>query len=146
MEYKENMTKEEYEKAIQSAEDKVRTEYSKKVKELEEKLPVEKSEKELELEQKEKILLAKENEYKIKDTLAEKKLPSQLAKYLKVEDLENDIDEVVNVLNTYLLDSSHKPISKKNNDGMTKEQFQKLSYAERLKLAETNEELYKKLV
>lgn len=146
MEYKENMTQEEYEKAIQGAEDRVRTEYSKKVKELEEKLPVEKSEKELELEQKEKILLAKENEYKIKDTLAEKKLPSQLAKYLKVEDLESDIDEVVNVLNQHLLDTSHKPISKKNNDGMTKEQFQKMSYAERLKLAETNQELYKKLV
>ncbi|WP_313232347.1 hypothetical protein [Tissierella praeacuta] len=146
MEWKENLTQEEYEKAIQSAEDKVRTEYTKKIKALEEKLPVEKSERELELEQKEKELLAKENEYKVKDALAEKELPSQLAKYLKIEDFDTDVDEIVGVLNTYLLNNSHKPINKKNNDGITKEQFKKMSYAERIKLENSNPELYKKLI
>lgn len=146
MEWKENLTQEEFNKAIQSAEDRVRTEYTKKIKALEEKLPVEKSEKELELEQKEKELLAKENEYKLRDALAEKELPSQLAKFLKVEDLETDIDEVVSVLNQYLLNNSHKPINKKNNDGVTKEQFKKMSYAERMKLENSNPELYKKLI
>ena len=73
MEFKENMTQEEFEQAIelakeglfgeeelnrrvQSETDKVRTQYVQKIKDLEGKLPVEKSEQELALETKEREL------------------------------------------------------------------------------------------
>ena len=146
MEWKENLTKEEFDKAIQSAEDKIRTEYSKKVKELEDKLPVPKTEKEIELETKEKELLAKEREYKVKDMLEANQLPSQLSKYISAEDIDVTGGEIATILNDYLLNNSHKP--KKHNNGgdsITKEQFKNMNYSERMKLEQTNPELYKKL-
>ena len=149
MEWKENLTKEEYEKAIQSAQDKVRTEYVKKVKELEEKLPQEKSEREKELEQKEKELLQKENEYKVKDLLSENKLPTGLSKYLKIDDdLEGAGEEITSILNEYILNNAHQPKNRNpgnGGDAITKEQFRKMNYAERVKLEQTNAELYNKL-
>jgi hypothetical protein len=146
MEFKENMTKEEFEKAIQSAEDKVRTDYVKKVKDLESKLPPKKSDKEIELETKEKELLAKEREYKIKDVLEQNELPSGLSKYISADDIESAGQEISTILNEYLLNNSHKP--KKHNNGgdsVTKEQFKNMNYTERLKLEQKNPELYKKL-
>ena len=146
MEWKENMTKEEFEKAIQSAEDKIRTDYTKKVKDLEDKLPPQKTDKELELETKEQELLAKEREYKIKDMLEINQLPTGLSKYISAEDVDVAGKEIATILNDYLLNNSHKP--KKHNNGgdsITKEQFKNMNYSERIKLEQTNPELYKKL-
>lgn len=146
MEFKENMTKEEFEKAIQSAEDKIRTDYSKKIKDLESKLPTQKTDKEIELETKEKEILAKEREYKIKDMLEQNQLPTALSKYISADDIDVAGKEIANVLNEHLLNNSHKP-KKHNNggDGITKEQFKSMNYSERAKLEQTNPELYKKL-
>ncbi|MBC8588422.1 hypothetical protein [Paratissierella segnis] len=146
MEWKENMTKEEFEKAIQSAEDTIRTDYVKKLKALESKLPTQKTEKELALEQKEKELLAKEREYKIKDMLEINQLPTGLSKYISAEDIDVAGQEISTILNEYLLNNSHKP-TKHNNGGdtVTKDQFKSMNYSERLKLEQTNPELYKKL-
>lgn len=146
MEWKENLTKEEFDKAIQSAEDKIRTDYSKKIRELEDKLPPQKTEKELELETKEKELLAKEREYKIKDMLELNQLPTGLSKYISAEDIDVAGKEIATILNEYLLNNSHKP--KKHNNGgdtVTKDQFKNMNYSERMKLEQTNPELYKKL-
>lgn len=146
MEWKENLTKEEFDKAIQSAEDTVRTDYVKKLKALEDKLPPQKTEKELELETKEKELLAKEREYKIKDMLETNQLPTGLSKYISAEDVDVAGKEIATILNDYLLNNSHKP--KKHNNGgdaITKEQFKNMNYSERIKLEQTNPELYKKL-
>ena len=146
MEFKESMTKEEFDKAIQSAEDKIRTDYSKKVKDLESKMPTPKTEKEIELETKEKELLAKEREYKIKDMLEINQLPTGLSKYISAEDVDVAGKEIATILNDYLLNNSHKP--KKHNNGgdsITKEQFKNMNYSERIKLEQTNPELYKKL-
>ena len=146
MEFKENMTKEEFDKAIQSAEDTVRTDYVKKLKALEDKLPPQKTDKELELETKEKELLAKEREYKIKDMLEQNKLPTGLSKFISAEDVDTAGTEISTILNEYLLNNSHKP-TKHNNGGdtVTKEQFKSMNYSERAKLEQTNPELYKKL-
>ena len=146
MEFKENMTKEEFDKAIQSAEDTVRTDYVKKLKALEDKLPPQKTDKELELETKEKELLAKEREYKIKDMLETNQLPTGLSKYISAEDIDVAGQEISTILNEYLLNNSHKP-TKHNNGGdtVTKEQFKSMNYSERAKLEQTNPELYKKL-
>ncbi|SHK06333.1 hypothetical protein [Paramaledivibacter caminithermalis] len=143
---KDNYTKEEVTKLLQSETDKVRTEYSKKVKELESKLPPEKSEKELELEKKEQELLAKERHFKVRETLEKNQLPSELAKFLTAEeDVESVVSELSEVLNQHILNNSYKPTSKKNNDGITKEQFAKMGYLERMSLFESNPELYNKL-
>ena len=146
MEFKENMTKEEFDKAIQSAEDKIRTDYSKKVKDLESKMPTPKTEKEIELETKEKELLAKEREYKIKDMLEINQLPTGLSKYISAEDIDVAGQEISTILNEYLLNNSHKPTKHNNNgDSVTKDQFKNMNYSERMKLEQTNPELYKKL-
>lgn len=146
MEWKEGLTQEEFEKAIQSAEDKVRTEYVKKVKDLEGKLPQDKTEKELELENREKELSNREREYKLKDMLEQQKLPTGLSKYINAEDIETAGQEIAGILNDYLLNTSHEP-SKHSNKGesVTKEQFKNMKYAERAKLEKTNPELYNKL-
>jgi len=146
MEWKENMTKEEFEKAIQSAEDKIRTDYTKKVKDLEDKLPPQKTDKELELETKEQELLAKEKQYKIKDVLELNQLPTGLSKYISAEDIDVAGQEISTILNEYLLNNSHKPTKHNNNgDSVTKDQFKNMNYSERMKLEQTNPELYKKL-
>jgi hypothetical protein len=143
---KDNYTKEEVTKLLQSETDKVRTEYVKKVKELESKLPPEKSEKELELEKKEQELLAKEREFKIRETLEKNQLPAELAKFLSTgEDIESVVNELSEVLNKHMLNNSYKPTNKKNNDGISKEQFAKMGYIERMNLFENNPELYSKL-
>lgn len=149
MEWKEGLTQEEYEKAIQSAQDKIRTEYVQKVKELEGKLPIEKTDKEKELEQKEKELLQKENEYKVKDLLEQNKLPTGLSKFLNLgDDLEGAGEEITSILNEYILNNAHQPKNRNSGNGgdaITKEQFRKMNYAERAKLEQTNAELYNKL-
>ncbi|NBI06630.1 hypothetical protein [Senegalia massiliensis] len=154
MDWKENMTKEDYEKAIQGAEDRVRTQlYSEKIKPLETELeglkPSQKSEKELELEKKEKELLAKENQFKVRDTLEKHNLPKDLGKYINISD-ELDIEDVGKelgeIINNFVLDSSYKPEKKVNKgDAISKEDFKKMNYTQRLELYDSNPDLYKKL-
>jgi|GEM_PF-1023596 len=159
MDYKENMTQEEFEQAIaqareglfseeelnkrvQSETDKVRTDYSLKMKELEAKLPAEKSEKEMALEQKERELAEFENNLKIQSVLQKNNIPSDLAKYLKCDDVETFESEVVGLLNTQLLNSSFKPENHKANHGITKDEFAKMNYMERQALADSNPTLF----
>lgn len=153
-------TEEELQKKIQSETDKVRTEYSKKLKEMEEELkelrPKKKSQAELDmearikaLEQKEKEVAKKELQFKVAETLENNGLNKQLAKYLNVqgvEDLESYIIEVKETLNQQLLDNSFKPKNHNNSkEVITKEQFNKMNYTERMNLYKENKELFEKL-
>ena len=150
-----NLTNEQMEvvnKAIQSEADKVRTEYSKKIKDLEGKLPKELSADEKALqerikafEEKEKALQEKELRINLQAKLKDKGLSEQLADYLKVqgvEDLETYITDIAKVINVQL-DDGYKP---KGHEGrsskITKEQFNKMSYVERMNLYNTNKNLY----
>ena len=144
-------------KAIQSETDKVRTDYSTKLKTVNDELakfkPAEKSDvekqlelKQKELEEKERELFNKELSYTIKEKLSAKGLPSELAKYISVgDDVDATIEELGGTLNNYFLNDTYKPSNHSKNEGITKEQFKKMSYMERNKLFETNPELYKKL-
>lgn len=144
-------------KAIQSETDKVRTDYSGKLKTANDEIaklkPVEKTPEELALEERQKVLALKEKEiadkeksYTIKDKLAAKGLPSDLAKYINVgDDIDATIDEFGTTLNTLLLNGSYKPSKHNKSEGLTKEDFKKMNYMERSNLFETNPELYKKL-
>lgn len=154
-------TEEEVNKLKQSAEDKVRTEYTKRIKALENELTelrpktLTDEEKALQdkikaLEDKEKELEFKERNIKLQDTLKNNGLDRQLAKYLNlqgVEDIESYVGEVADVLKSQTKNSNtYKPNTHKSKDNsITKEQFSKMSYADRLNLFKTNEELYKQL-
>lgn len=154
-------TEEEVNKKLQSETDKVRTEYSKKIKEMENKIkeltPTEKSPEQLELEErikklenKEKEVQAKELELKVSETLESNGLTSQLAKYLNmqgVEDIESYVKEVSEVIGQHInnskLNGSFKPNKHNSNKTtITKEQFQNMSYTERINLYQNNKELY----
>lgn len=144
-------------KAIQSEGDKVRTKYSKELGELKDELsklkPADKSDVEIALENKQKELELKERElankelsYTVREKLTAKGLPSELAKYINIgDDVDATIEDLGGTLNNYFLNGTHKPSSHTKNEGITKEQFKKMGYAERTKLLETQPELYKKL-
>ena len=150
-------TKAQVEKLIQSETDRVRTEYSQKLKTVNEELnqykPKEKSdaEKALEdrisaLEAKEKELANKEKAMTIANKLKEKELPEGLAQYLSVgDDVDKAIDEVGALFGNYFLSGSNKPGNHNTNKGITKKDFQKMSYMERTKLFQENPTLYEAL-
>lgn len=149
-----NLTEEQLQvvnKVIQSATDKVRTEYSKKIKDLESKLPVEPTEEEKALqerikalEEREKAIAQKEYMTTVQSKLKDKGLNEQLAEYLNVQgvkDLETYIEEVAKVVGSQM--QEYKPKAHEGNSTkITKEQFSKMSYIERMNLFETNRQLY----
>lgn len=145
-------------KLVQSETDKVRTDYSKKLKdaqtELDQYKPKQKSESELAIEErianleaKEQELASKERAMTIAEKLKAKGLPGELAQYLNLgEDIDNSIDEVGDTLGNYFLGHVSNPSGNHTtNKGITKADFAKMSYAERAKLFQENNELYKAL-
>lgn len=148
---------EQVNKLIQSETDKVRTDYSTRLRTANEELakykPAEKSdsEKALEarlsaLEAREKEIADKERSMQIASKLKAKGLPETLAQYLNVgEDIDGAIDKVGAEIGNYFLAGSNKPSIHQTNRGLTKEDFKKMSYAERAKLFSENNELYKAL-
>ena len=144
-------------KYVQSHEDRIRTDYSKRLKDANDELakykPVEKSDKEKALEDrisaleaKEKELANKEKAMTIANKLKEKELPEGLAQYLSVgDDVDKTIDEVGALFGNYFLNGSNKPSNHNTNKGITKKDFQKMSYMERTKLFQENPTLYEAL-
>jgi hypothetical protein len=142
-------------KYVQSETDKVRTDYSQKLRtandELNKYKPKEKTQEELDLEtrirnleQKEAELSAKEKNVRIKSKLEEKGLPVALADYLRLEN-DEDIDKVGGELANYFLNNGVKPTNHAKSQPVTREQFRKMSYAQRAQLYQDNPELYKVL-
>ena len=141
-------------KLIQSETDRVRTEYSQKIKELEKYKPKEKTQEEKNLEErlkaledKERALNEKERLNKLSDELKNKGVNGELANYLNVTedtDLETYLNEIVKVIgeqqSTFKPSLSH---TDKANSNITKEDFRKMNYQERMNLYNTNKELYK---
>lgn len=142
---------------VQSHEDRIRTDYSKRLKDANDELmkykPAEKSdsEKALEnriaaLEAKEKELANKEKAMTIANKLKEKELPTELAKYINVgDDVDKTLDELGTMFGNYFLSGSNKPGNHNTNRGITKQDFKKMSYAERAKLFQENPTLYQTL-
>lgn len=145
----------EVQKYAQSREDKVRTDYSKKLKDTNDELakykPIEKSEVEIAfeekmkaLESKEKELVMKERSIMVADKLSEMGLPKDLAQYLDLgDDADTTLAKVGETVNNYFLDNGSKPSNHAKQQGVSREQFSKMSYSERASLLETNPELYK---
>jgi thymidylate synthase ThyX len=151
-----NLTEEQLsnvQKLIQSAEDRVRTKYSNELKEVREELnqykPKEKSPDEISLEERIKALEAREAEIASKEKasqlaseLTSKGVPAELAKYLGAD---ANVEEVATLLNAHFLEGNFKPQNHGGSDGITREQFKRMSYMERTKLFQENPELYKML-
>jgi hypothetical protein len=164
---KETFTKDDILKMIQSETDKVRTEYSKKVKAKEKELENLKREKMSEEEKKkfDEDLLRQENAELKKDKLgyiaiehlAKNNLPIEANVFVVGEDEASTIEKIdifKKFFNEAVTKQVNETFKKKGNDhkdgdntqgGITKEQFQKMNYAQRTKLFSENPTLYKQL-
>lgn len=155
-----NLTEEQLanvQRYVQSHEDRIRTDYSKRLKDANDELmkykPVEKSDSEKALEErlsaleaKEKEIANKERAMTIADKLKERELPVELAKYINVgDDVDTTLDELGTMFGNYFLNGSNKPGNHNTNKGITKQDFKKMSYAERAKLFQENPALYQTL-
>lgn len=164
------LTAEDIQKMIQSETDKVRTEYSKKVKALEqekeelakekmteeEKAKFELEKREKELADREKELLKRDLTIKTVDLLKENELPLEFRDFL----IGQDEDSTVRKVDTFkklwkeemkkaideVYKSNGRTIKKSTTDtNLTKEEFNKMSYTEKLELYNNDKDLYRKL-
>ncbi len=135
---------------IQSECDKVRTQYSKKVKELDEEIkglkPTEKSETEIALEKRiaeveaqERSLAVKAKQLDLTSKLSSLGLDKGLADYLNPE---ADLDQLVSMLQkqTAFVPLQHAPTQE-----LTKNEFDNLTYSERVKFKDSNPSLFERL-
>ena len=152
------MSKADYDKAIQSAEDKVRGKLSKEINTLKEKIkelsPVEKSQAEIDLENRiaaleesERQVQEQKRKLEIQELLSGKNLDKTLVDFLKddadVEALSNIIDEIVK---SRMKSNSYVPGDHTSDDKVTPEEFKKMSYSQKLELSEKSPELFKRLM
>ena len=141
------MSKTDYDKAIQSAEDKLRTSYSEKIKDLESKLPKDETDEEKNYKQRLAALEQKEKRIAMQESLAKNKLDNSLADFLK-DDV--DIDKFGTVIDTLvkqrITDAGFKPNGHTANVGISKDQWAKMSYSEKQEFYNSNPELANKFM
>ena len=129
----------ELEKVLQSETDKVRTKYSAQLKELEQYKPKEKTEEQLEFERTKNELA----EMKFKESIRNAGLDSEMAKYLKPDtDLEAFGKLLKGVEQTK---QDYTPKNHSGDAGLTKDQFENMSYNQKAKLYSENPTLYAQL-
>ena len=129
----------ELEKVLQSETDKVRTKYSAQLKELEQYKPKEKTEEQLEFERTKNELA----EMKFKESIRNAGLDSEMAKYLKHDtDLEAFGKLLKGVEQTK---QDYTPKNHSGDAGLTKDQFENMSYDQKAKLYSENPTLYAQL-
>lgn len=141
------MTKTDYAKAIQSAEDKLRTTYSSKIKDLESKLPKEETDEEKNYKQRVAALEAREKKIALQESLANKKLDSSFAEYLKDDvDIEKFGTVIDDLVNNRLAQTGFKPNGHTANVGISKDQWAKMSYSQKQEFYNSNPELANKFM
>ena len=151
------MSKTEYDKAIQSAEDKVRGKMSKTIKELEKKVselsPVEKTPEQIDLENrlaaleaKEKAVADRERKALIQEQLVNGGLDKGLADYLK-DDVDVDaLSSLVNeIVKSRLKSNGYVPQDHSSDDKVTPEDFKKMTYTQRVALQTNKPDLFRRL-
>lgn len=151
------MFKTEYDKAIQSAEDKVRGKMSKTIKELEKKVielsPVEKTPEQIDLENrlaaleaKEKAVADRERKALVQEQLINGGLDKGLADYLK-DDVDVDaLSSLVNeILKSRLKSNGYVPQDHSSDDKVTPEDFKKMTYTQRVALQTNKPDLFRRL-
>lgn len=152
------MSKSDYDKAIQSAEDKVRGKLSKQIRDLEARVkelsPVEKSQAEIDLENRiaaleasEKAVADRERKIATQEKLSASGLDKTLVDYIKddadIDALSNIIDEIVK----YRMKSSgYVPTDHDSEGKVTQEEFSKMSYSQKVEYSQKHPESFKRFM
>ena len=145
------ISKSDYAKAIQSAEDKLRTKYSADIKELNDKIteltPKQKSDAEIDFENRMKALESKEKKITLIEKLNTKHIDSSIVDYLKDDvDIDSFNTAIENLVNSRIEKTGYKPIGHTNSESISKEKWQKMNYSEKQEFYNSNPELAKKLM
>lgn len=151
------MSKAEYDKAIQAAEDRVRTKYSKDIKALEAKVaeltPVEKTEAErdfekrlAELERKEQENEAQSKTLSLKASLQSRHIDADIADYLKTDvDADAFSASIEKIVSARLAAGGYKPSGHQSNQPISKADYDKMSYDEKAELFRRDPDARKRL-
>ena len=152
------MSKVGYNKAIQSAEDKVRGKMAKEIRDLQAKIkelsPVEKTQAEIDVENRlaaleasEKAVAERERKIAVQEKLSGSGLDKALADYLK-DDV--DVDKlsalVEGIVKSRMKENGYVPSDHSSDDKVTPEEFKKWSYSKKEKFAQEHPESYKRLM
>lgn len=151
------MSKADFDKAIQSAEDKLRGKYSKEIKKLKDKIqeltPVQKSQAEIDLENRiaaleesERNIAAQKRRLDVQENLSNKGVDKALVDYLKDD---ADVDALVNIIDgivkSRMKSNGYVPTEHSSDEKVTPEEFKKMTYSQKLELSERSPELFKRL-
>lgn len=145
------ISKSDYAKAIQSAEDKLRTKYSADIKALKDKIaeltPKQKSDAEIDFENRLKALEAKEKKIALLEKLNTKNIDSSIADFLKDDvDVDSFNTVIENLVNARIEKAGYKPTGHMNNESISKEKWAKMNISQRTEFYNSNPELAKKLM
>lgn len=151
------MSKVDYDKAIQSAEDKVRGKYSKQIKDLEEKIkelsPVEKTQAEIDVENRlaaleasEKAVAERERKIAVQEKLSANGLDKALADYIKDDaDVDKLSTLVEDIVKSRMKANGYVPSDHSSDDKVTPEEFAKWPYSKKAEFAQKHPESYARL-
>lgn len=152
------MSKADYDKAIQSAEDKVRGKLSKQIRDLEAKVkelsPVEKSQAEIDLENRiaaleasEKAVADRERKIATQEKLSASGLDKTLVDYIKddadIDALSNIVDEIVK---SRMKSNGYVPTDHDSEGKVTQEEFSKMSYSQKVEYSQKHPESFKRFM
>lgn len=152
------MSKSDYDKAIQSAEDKVRGKLSKQIRDLETRVkelsPVEKSQAEIDLENRiaaleasEKAVADRERKIATQEKLSASGLDKTLVDYIKddadIDALSNIVDEIVK---SRMKSSGYVPTDHDSEGKVTQEEFSKMSYSQKVEYSQKHPESFKRFM
>ena len=152
------MTKDEYNKAIQSAEDKVRGKLSKQIKELERQVnelkPVEKSQEEIDLEKRMAALKESERQVAMREQkvakmemFSEKGLDKSLIDYIKDDADVDSLSEVVDkMVAEKMKNKGYIPSDHTSDLKITPEEFNQMGYSAKVELFNKNPDTYRRLM
>lgn len=152
------MSQIDFDKAIQSAEDRVRGKMSKTIKELQEKVkeltPVEKTQDQIDLENRiaaleksEKEVAAQKKRLDIQEQLSGKGIDKSMVNFLRADaDLEAFSDLIDTITKTRMKSSGYVPGEHTSDDKITPEDFKKMTYSEKVNFSQAHPEAYKRFM
>lgn len=151
------MSKVDYDKAIQSAEDKVRGKMAKEIRDLQAKIkelsPVEKTQAEIDVENRlaaleasEKAVAEKERKIAVQEKLSENGLDKTLAEYIKDDADVDKLSALVDgIVKSRMKANGYVPSDHGSDDKVTPEEFAKWSYSKKAEFAQKHPESYARL-
>lgn len=151
------MSKVDYDKAIQSAEDKVRGKMAKEIRDLQAKIkelsPVEKTQVEIDVENRlaaleasEKAVAERERKIAVQEKLSANGLDKTLADYIKDDaDVDKLSTLVEDIVKSRMKANGYVPSDHSSDDKVTPEEFAKWSYSKKAEFAQKHPESYARL-